>query len=218
LGLFALDEGRIHDAVQHFDAAIQTGLRTPHVYYALGYSLIRTERFAGAVEPLQQAVASEPGNWRWRCMLGLALAESAGAAASAAQYREVERVKADWQETLNREAWLLATHSDARHRNADQALPLARQLCRATNYREPRFLDTLAAVYAEKGDFHHAIETAQLALGAVAGSPPNELARAIAARLRGYQSARPFRSGGETRSPQNKTAGATQLREIPTLC
>jgi Flp pilus assembly protein TadD len=199
LALLFLDEGKIDEAVDRFNLTIKAGLSTPQIYYALGYSLIRAERFAGAVEPLQQAVAGESRNWRWRCMLGLALAESGDADAAAAQYREAERVKPDWQETLNQEAWLLVTGPNANHHSADKALPLAQQLCRVTHYRDARFLQTLAAAYAEKGDFVHATETARQALDA-AGNPQSELARDIATRLRDYESGRRFRRNGESPS------------------
>jgi tetratricopeptide (TPR) repeat protein len=200
LGLMFLDEGRIDEAIEYFSLTIKAGLTTPQIYYALGYSLIRAEKFAGAVEPLQQALAADPRNWRWRCMLGLALAESGDSDAAAAQYREAERVKPDWQEILNQEAWLLATDANAAHRSADKALPLARQLCRVTHSRDARFLETLAAAYAEKGDFVHATEIARQALE-VAGNPQSELARDIATRLRDYESSRRFRSSGETPPP-----------------
>lgn len=56
----------------------------------------------------------------------------------------------------NNRAWLLATCPDSAHRNSAQALASARQACKLTNWKQPIFVDTLAAAYAAEGDFKSA--------------------------------------------------------------
>src|SRR5439155_4864777 len=68
-------------------------------------------------------------------------------------------------------AWMLATHPDPRYRNGVLAVRLARQACQATAYRQPEFLDTLAAAYAENGRFEEAQAAARQALDLLETAP-----------------------------------------------
>jgi tetratricopeptide (TPR) repeat protein len=63
--------------------------------------------------------------------------------------------------SLNNYAWLLATCPEDAVRRGDRALELASQAAEQTNYRETYILSTLAAAYAETGDFAKAIEYAE---------------------------------------------------------
>ncbi|GAH67769.1 unnamed protein product, partial [marine sediment metagenome] len=65
-----------------------------------------------------------------------------------------------YEEKVNNLAWLLATAPQADLRDGARALPLAKGVCESTGYNNPRFLDTLAAAYAETGQFEEAIQTA----------------------------------------------------------
>lgn len=54
---------------------------------------------------------------------------------------------------LNRLAWLLATSSDPDVRNGAEAVRLARSACMLDEWKTAAIIDTLAAAYAETGDF-----------------------------------------------------------------
>ncbi|MBL9131419.1 MAG: rhomboid family intramembrane serine protease [Verrucomicrobiaceae bacterium] len=58
----------------------------------------------------------------------------------------------------NRLAWLLATCPDEHIRNGRRAVELARQACEDTDWENASLLDTLAAAYAENGDFSEAMK------------------------------------------------------------
>src|SRR5262249_33958693 len=66
-------------------------------------------------------------------------------------------------EALNNLAWILATHPDAEFRNGAEAVQLAQRACERTAYQQTLFIGTLAAAYAESGQFDKAAKTAQRA-------------------------------------------------------
>ena len=55
-------------------------------------------------------------------------------------------------------AWILATSPNDSLRNGKRAVELATTACELTNWKNPANLDTLAAAYAETGDFDQAVK------------------------------------------------------------
>jgi Flp pilus assembly protein TadD len=65
---------------------------------------------------------------------------------------------------LNNYAWVLATSPDDNVRDGKLAVELATKACEVTNHEESHILSTLAAAYAEAGDFDKATEWSQKAI------------------------------------------------------
>jgi tetratricopeptide (TPR) repeat protein len=70
-----------------------------------------------------------------------------------ADYEESLKISAINSGVLNNLAWVLATSPEADLRNGKRALELAAKACEITNYKQAHILSTLAAAYAETGDF-----------------------------------------------------------------
>jgi len=91
---------------------------------------------------------------------------------------------------LNDLARLLATCNDPAIRDGRAALTFAERAVAATNRRDPAYLDTLAAAYAEAGQFDKAIAAQKEAL---ALEPEGKMRQDCAAKLALYESNRPYR-------------------------
>jgi hypothetical protein len=133
--------------------------------------------------------------------LSLALRDIADQAAASTGEKGPMHFDPRWREKVNWCAWVLATHPGREVRNADLAVRLAEQLCQATEFAEPDFLDTLAAAYAEAGRFADACTAARKALGLLAKNPQAGWAQPIDERLRFYEHGQPYRdvSGGTSK-------------------
>jgi len=67
-------------------------------------------------------------------------------------------IKPNLPSVLNNLAWIRATHPNAKLRNGTHAVELAERCCKLSNYQLGATLDTLAAAYAEEGQYDTAIK------------------------------------------------------------
>jgi serine/threonine protein kinase/tetratricopeptide (TPR) repeat protein len=107
---------------------------------------------------------------------------------------EVERYRraaenGDPQE-LNGAAWLLATCEDAAVRDGPLAVTYAAKAVAATSRKDPGILDTLAAAYAEVGDFAKALRVQKEAQALAQNESVKE---EFALRIKSYESNTPHR-------------------------
>ena len=116
---------------------------------------------------------------------------------------EFDRALADYEQALalnpnlavalNSLAWDLATMPTTAQRDGPRAVELAEKALR-TNNREPGFLDTLGAAYAEVGRYSDAVRSQGQAIEILreAGKTPAAVIEDFEIRLRLYRNQRPF--------------------------
>ncbi len=81
-----------------------------------------------------------------------------------ADFNEVMRLDPRHIDAHNNTAWVLATTPVVAVRNGTRALELARKAAELTNWKEAQILQTLAAAYAETGNFFEAVRWQNKAL------------------------------------------------------
>lgn len=92
---------------------------------------------------------------------------------------------------LNDIAWLRATFPQQSLRDGKQALSEATQACELTEWKNGAYLDTLAAAYAEAGDFENAVKFQAHAIELSAASTDQQAG--IRKRLELYRKKKPYR-------------------------
>ena len=94
---------------------------------------------------------------------------------------------------LNNLAWFLATHPEEKIRDGEEAVKWACLAAEKTNYRSIPVLGTLAAAYAENGQFDKAIATVDQALKLFSESSGNETENELHRRRDDYEAGRATR-------------------------
>ena len=87
-------------------------------------------------------------------------------------------------------AWFLSVCPDEDYRDGKKAVEYAEKALKMTGEKDWNFIDTVAAAYAENGEFDKAIE---LQKKAVEYAPEKERA-SYESRLKLYESKKPYRS------------------------
>ena len=116
-------------------------------------------------------------------------------AAAIADLHKAHALKPDDTGVLNNLAWLLATSPDDAIRDGTRAIELARKACELTEWKEAHIISTLAAGYAETGDFAKAREFSQKAVDATADA--DDVKKQLEGELASYAAEKPWRERQE---------------------
>ena len=192
LGLVLLKQGRRSDAIEHFEAALKASPRFSEAHYNFGNLLLAEGKLNEAARHYEAALNANGDYPEAHYQLAMLLLSTRQAAAAISHLREAVRLRPDWREAINNLSWLLATHADPKLRNGQEAVVLATKAKRLTNGEKFEPLDTLAAAYAEAGQYSNAVVAAQSALQMASKISP-QAAEEIRGRLRLYEAGQPFR-------------------------
>jgi len=95
-------------------------------------------------------------------------------------------------DALNNLAWILATDSHAELRDGKQAVQLAARACELTHDKVPLLIGTLAAAYAEVGQFDEAVAAAQKAHDLALATGKTDIGAKNLELMELYRAHRPF--------------------------
>jgi Flp pilus assembly protein TadD len=178
----AMRAGQPRKALPQLTRALEIKKDHVETLQLLGLALGRLERWADAEEALRTAVELQPENASTRGYLASAYARQGKKELAAGEYALILNRFPDWPEKTADFALKKITH--ARLRDPITAEELAAQICEATDFKDPRWLNTLAAAQAANGAFAKARATAQQALEL---NPEPAVAAEIRDRLRLYE-------------------------------
>ena len=116
-----------------------------------------------------------------------------------ADFEAALKLAPDSNGILNNFAWVLATSPDDKIRNGKRAVELGLKACEVTNYKESHVLSTLAAGYAEMGDFESALKWSKKSVEISEGESKEQLRM----ELESYQQKKPWRELQQTEEGPN---------------
>jgi tetratricopeptide (TPR) repeat protein len=154
-------KGRLDEAIGHFRQAIAFRPDYPDAHYNLGTLLFRMHDLDGAIAEWRTTLSLHSNDPGTNANLGNALVQKGLLREAATHYEVALQSEPDSPVALNNLAWLLSAGPDDSLRNGARAVELARNLNRVSKQNNPFFIRTLAAAYAEAGQFDAAVKTAQ---------------------------------------------------------
>jgi tetratricopeptide (TPR) repeat protein len=164
LGNALLQKGQIGEAIAHYREAVKLRPDYAEAQNNLAGVLLQEGRVDEAILHYQKVLELRPDREKAHYNLGNALLQKEKGEEAIAQYEKALQIDPRSISALNQLAWVLATNSEAQIRNGAKAIELARQADQLSGGKNPIILHTLAAAYAESGQFSQAVETAQDAL------------------------------------------------------
>jgi tetratricopeptide (TPR) repeat protein len=196
-------EGRTEEAMAHLRRALTLAPGFAQAHYDLGNLLLRLGRAGEAIPHFQETVQVRPNSAEAHRQLGNALRQAGRMAEAVGQYEKALAIRPDDIQASGTLAWVLATCPDSSLRNGAMALALALRADRLSGGQDPVVLGTLAAAYAEVGNFSEAIPIVQRALSLAAAESNSALAGALQGQLALYRAGSPFREAEPSPAPSS---------------
>jgi tetratricopeptide (TPR) repeat protein len=188
-----------------FDAAVAAYSRTldlPFDHAESHYSIANALRQKGengdAILNYKLAIQLRPDYVDAHNNLANALRQQGRTEEAIQEYEAALKYRPQFLLAQNNLAWILATAADSRLRNGNKAVELAEQAVVATKGNDPIFLHTLAAAYAENGEFEKAVAAAQDALAIADASGLTSLAESLHSKIALFKSGSAYHESAST--------------------
>jgi tetratricopeptide (TPR) repeat protein len=144
-------------ALSDFDKAIILGRKDDLIYNARAGILTEKGEFARAITDCSSAIEYNPKNADAYANRGYLYSKVNEYGKGIEDCKNGVLIDTNCVFAYNNLAWLLATSHDKKFRDGQKALEYAKRACELTNWKTPFCVGTLAAAYAEVGNFEEAI-------------------------------------------------------------
>ncbi|MHC4926009.1 MAG: tetratricopeptide repeat protein [Planctomycetota bacterium] len=184
------------DAKKQFIKAVHFKSNDTFSFWNLGRTYMMLGEHEKAVEQFENALRINSDCVEAYYHLGRLYETTNRPQSALVQYQKAHERKPKLYQPVTRMIWILSTHPDSQIRDGRQALGLAEKFRDAP--RPPtEFLCSLAAAYAETGQFSQAVNHAERTLKAIKNSSDKEdteLSKILEASLKLYKNQHPYRS------------------------
>jgi tetratricopeptide (TPR) repeat protein len=186
-----LRTGKADEALKDFAEAIRLRPRAASYYSNRAVIYREQKKFDEAIADHNTAIEISPDSEGLYVNRGITYTRKRDFAKAATDYARVLELNPESAGGHNNLAWLLSTAPDDKVRDGKRALAAATKACELTDHKNGGYLDTLAAAYAELGEFDKAVEWQEKALKA--GDLPVKDLDAARKRLELYKQKKPYR-------------------------
>lgn len=155
----------IYAGMEDYDAAIeemqflvQQIPNEPMLQSTLASLYLAAKQHDKAIEIYDRLIEEDPENERALAGRGDAKLNSGDHGAAVEDYESALALNEEDDHILNNLAWVLCTSTEDDVRDGKRAVELALKAAELTEYKQAHILSTLAAAYAEDGDFENAVK------------------------------------------------------------
>jgi len=182
-------QGRHGDAIADVRQLLRANPDSRELQIQLAVYHVGDSRPRKAIEIYSALIEADPQDWISLRGRADALLSTGDQVAALEDYEAALKLQPDDSGVMNNLAWVLATSPDAKLRDGQRSLELARKASELTEHKQAHILSTLAAACAETGDFDSARNWSRKALALGDG----ELKEQLTAELRSYEQQKPWR-------------------------
>jgi len=184
--------GDYEKAIADYDAALAINARDQNALHLRGLTRYVQKDYDGAISDMSEAIAIQPKGDKFYYNRGRAYEHKGDFAAAAQDFLEAVRLEPESSGSLNAAAWTLATAPNKKVRDGKRAIELGTKASELTNWKDGGCIDSLAAGYAEIGDFEKAIEFQEKALACA--PEPSDFRTELETHLASYRRGKPWRN------------------------
>jgi tetratricopeptide (TPR) repeat protein len=165
-----------------------------------------------AIRVYSDVLDLQPGHFNALQARGDAYLNMGKHAEAIVDFNRALKLKPEDTTLLNNLAWVLATSPEDALRDGKRAVQLATQACELSEYKTPHILSTLAAAYAESGDFETALKWSQQSVDANDPEHREQLSK----ELESYRQGKPWRER-QTQEEKTETPSLKPIEETPQI-
>jgi tetratricopeptide (TPR) repeat protein len=184
---------RDDEAFAALEQLAQAAPNEPQVLLQLAVYYIEQKRVTKAIETLSRVIELDSNSAIARRLRGDMYLSAGKHAEALADFDVALEIEPEESGVLNNYAWTLATSPVDELRDGKRAIEMATKACELTEYKAPHILSTLAASYAETGDFDKAIEWTQKAIEVDKADHESAHEADLKNELATYEAKKPFR-------------------------
>jgi tetratricopeptide (TPR) repeat protein len=193
LGIVFLRQGKLDDAIFLLQAAVDLRPDNSPAHENLAKALLQKGDIANALIHYEKLLELQPDNIEVHNIVGTVLIQQGRVRDGVEEWQKVLAIQPDNGNAMSNLAWVFATSPDDSLRDGAKAVQLAEEALRISAGRIPIIFRTLAAAYAESGDFSKAIQTAQQGIELANSQGNPGLATELQGNISLYQAQQPLR-------------------------
>jgi len=193
LGTVFLNSGRLEEAIAQYRKVLEVSPDAVQTRCNLAIALYKQGKFDVAIVQYQKALEINPRYADAHNNLGVALMKVGRLAEAMDEYRKAIEIRPQYIDALNNLAWMLAVSPQTSLQNGLQAVKLAQQAVQLPGGENPMTLRSLAAAYADTGQYSQAVETARHAIKLAEMHGDAAMAGTLEEELEMYQIDTPLR-------------------------
>jgi tetratricopeptide (TPR) repeat protein len=193
LGLLLIRQGKVVEAIGEYREVLRFNPDHVPALLNLADALRSSGQVEDSIAAYRKLFVINPTDAEALHNLGKLLYQQGSKAEGIQDLKESLRLEPGKKEVLNDLAWMLATAPDDSLRDGRRALELALQADKETGGADPAILDTLAAAYAETGNYPKALEIARKALALAEKEENTSLSSSLKEGIAFYEAGKPCR-------------------------